>query len=44
MLGTIALVYNAYVGFEVIADDAEEIINPNRNIPWVSCSAWRSPP
>ena len=33
MLMTIALVYNAYVGFEVIADDAEEITNPNRNIP-----------
>ncbi len=34
ILATIALVYNAYVGFEVIADDAEEISNPNRNIPW----------
>lgn len=33
MLMTIALIYNAYVGFEVIADDAEEIKNPNRNIP-----------
>jgi len=33
MLTTIALIYNAYVGFEVIADDAEEIRNPNRNIP-----------
>jgi len=33
ILGTIALVYNAYVGFEVIADDAEEITKPNRNIP-----------
>ena len=33
MLMTIALVYNAYVGFEVIADDAEEIIRPKRNIP-----------
>lgn len=33
MLMTIALVYNAYVGFEVIADDAEEITNPRRNIP-----------
>ncbi len=33
MLMTIALIYNAYVGFEVIADDAEEIINPHRNIP-----------
>jgi amino acid transporter/nucleotide-binding universal stress UspA family protein len=33
VLMTIALVYNAYVGFEVIADDAEEITKPNRNIP-----------
>ena len=33
MLTTVALIYNAYVGFEVIADDAEEIQNPNRNIP-----------
>ncbi len=33
MLGTIALIYNAYIGFEVIADDAEEIKNPERNIP-----------
>ena len=33
MLTTIALTYNAYVGFEVIADDAEEVSNPNRNIP-----------
>jgi APA family basic amino acid/polyamine antiporter len=33
MLATIALVYNAYVGFEVIADDAEEAQNPARNIP-----------
>ena len=33
MLMTIALIYNAYVGFEVIADDAEEIQKPNRNIP-----------
>ena len=33
MLTTVALVYNAYVGFEVIADDAEEITHPNRNIP-----------
>ncbi|MGV8026111.1 MAG: amino acid permease [Anaerolineaceae bacterium] len=33
MLTTIALVYNAYVGFEVIADDAEEITHPQRNIP-----------
>ncbi len=34
ILATIALVYNAYVGFEVIADDAEEISQPSRNIPW----------
>jgi amino acid transporter len=33
MLATIALVYVAYVGFEVIADDAEEVSNPSRNIP-----------
>lgn len=33
MLTTIALIYNAYVGFEVIADDAEEIQKPNKNIP-----------
>ena len=33
MLSAIALTYNAYVGFEVIADDAEEIMKPNRNIP-----------
>jgi len=30
---TIALVYAAYIGFEVIADDAEEVKNPDRNIP-----------
>jgi amino acid transporter/nucleotide-binding universal stress UspA family protein len=33
MLSAIALAYNAYVGFEVIADDAEEITQPSRNIP-----------
>ncbi len=33
IMATIALVYNAYVGFEVIADDAEEVSNPSRNIP-----------
>jgi nucleotide-binding universal stress UspA family protein len=27
------LIYNAYVGFEVIADDAEEIKQPSKNIP-----------
>ncbi len=32
MLTTIALTYSAYVAFEVIADDAEEVANPNRNI------------
>lgn len=30
---TIALIYALYVGFEVIADDAEEVKNPNKNIP-----------
>jgi len=33
MLATVALLYNAYVGFEVIVDDAEEIKNPDRAIP-----------
>jgi len=33
MLSAIALTYNAYVGFEVIADDAEEVTKPNKNIP-----------
>ncbi|MBN1248411.1 MAG: amino acid permease [Anaerolineae bacterium] len=33
VLATISLVYNAYVGFEVIADDAEEVQHPNRTIP-----------
>jgi len=33
ILRTIALIYAAYVGFEVIADDAEEVKNPNKNIP-----------
>jgi len=33
MLTTVALIYNAYVGFEVIADDAEEIKMPSKNIP-----------
>jgi basic amino acid/polyamine antiporter, APA family len=33
ILKTIALIYAAYVGFEVIADDAEEIRNPNKIIP-----------
>lgn len=30
---TIALIYAVYVGFEVIADDAEEVKNPAKNIP-----------
>jgi APA family basic amino acid/polyamine antiporter len=33
ILKTLALIYAAYVGFEVIADDAEEVKNPNKNIP-----------
>ncbi len=33
LLATTALLYNAYVGFEVIADDAEEVANPDRSIP-----------
>jgi amino acid transporter len=33
MLSTMALIFNAYIGFEIIADDAEEIRNPTRNIP-----------
>ena len=33
MMKTIALIYAAYVGFEVIADDAEEVEKPSRNIP-----------
>jgi APA family basic amino acid/polyamine antiporter len=33
LLATIALIYNAYVGFEVIADDAEEVRDPARTIP-----------
>ena len=33
LLRTMALLYASYVGFEVIADDAEEVENPNRNIP-----------
>ncbi len=32
-LRTIALLYAVYVGFEVIADDAEEVRNPNKTIP-----------
>jgi amino acid transporter/nucleotide-binding universal stress UspA family protein len=33
LLKTIALIYAVYVGFEVIADDAEEVKNPAKNIP-----------
>ncbi len=33
LMKTIALIYAAYVGFEVIADDAEEVKNPSKNIP-----------
>lgn len=33
LLATIALIFNAFVGFELIADDAEEVSNPSRNIP-----------
>ncbi len=33
ILRTIALIYALYVGFEVIADDAEEVKNPTKNIP-----------
>lgn len=33
IMKTIALIYAAYVGFEVIADDAEEVKNPNKNLP-----------
>ena len=33
IMRTIALIYALYVGFEVIADDAEEVKNPTKNIP-----------
>jgi amino acid transporter len=33
MLKTMALIFTAFVGFELIADDAEEVENPSRNIP-----------
>jgi len=33
LLRTIALIYIAYVGFEVIADDAEEAKDPDRALP-----------
>jgi amino acid transporter/nucleotide-binding universal stress UspA family protein len=34
LLSTVALAYVAFIGFEVIADDAEEVTNPDRNLPW----------
>ena len=33
VFSTMALIFNAYVGFEIIADDAEEVKNPGRTIP-----------
>ena len=33
ILNTIALVYCSYIGYEVIAHDAEEAENPSRNLP-----------
>ncbi|MGB4595164.1 MAG: amino acid permease [Anaerolineaceae bacterium] len=33
VMRTIALIYAVYVGFEIIADDAEEVKNPTKNIP-----------
>lgn len=33
LFSTVALAYVAYIGFEVIADDAEEIKNPDRALP-----------
>jgi len=33
LMRTIALMYAIYIGFEVIADDAEEVKDPNKNIP-----------
>ena len=33
LISTVALSYVAFIGFEVIADDAEEITNPDRTIP-----------
>ncbi len=33
LFGAFALIFNAFVGFDIIADDAEEVINPNRNLP-----------
>lgn len=33
IMRTVALIYALYVGFEVIADDAEEVKNPAKNLP-----------
>lgn len=33
LFGAFSLVFNSFVGFEIIADDAEEVQNPNRNLP-----------
>jgi nucleotide-binding universal stress UspA family protein/uncharacterized membrane protein YidH (DUF202 family) len=33
LFGAFALVFNAFVGFEIIADDAEEFRNPSRTLP-----------
>ena len=33
LFGSFALIFNAFVGFDIIADDAEEVQNPNRNLP-----------
>lgn len=33
LFSTMALIFNAYVGFEIIADDAEEVKDPARTIP-----------
>jgi amino acid transporter/nucleotide-binding universal stress UspA family protein len=33
LLGAFTLVFNAFVGFEIIADDAEEFKSPNRTLP-----------
>lgn len=34
LLSATALSYIAYIGYEVIADDAEEVKNPDRNLPF----------